>query len=99
MDDVEPVELVSQSLMGISADVTVKFHFKSGTTHDVSFTTPVDSPVYGEPLTVELVYNIITSALATAESPYLILPCGKNEQMFVDLNSVDYVKVLVEPHA
>jgi hypothetical protein len=101
MDYVEPVEFDDESIEFINderAKVTLHFKFKSGLDHYVTLNTPVDSPVYGEPITVDSIYSIITSALALAESPYLILPCGESEQMFVDLSSVDFVKVKVVEH-
>lgn len=95
MDDVEPIEFDEESVNedGEPGEVTVTLRFKSGHVEVVKFRVPVWTPIYGEPVSGETIFNIIASAYSMGEAPFFALPTESGSYKFFDLAATDYVDI------
>ena len=98
MDDAESIELVEESLedFGPTAKITLKVRFKSGLEDTISFSAPVWTPIYAEPITGESIYAIIASAYSYGEAPFFAVPTDEGTYKFFDLSATDFMEVEVE---
>ena len=99
MDHVESVQFSEESLEDIftSADINIYVKFKSGQEKTIAFSVPTETPLYGEAITIEGVYEILAASYSFGEQPFVSLPDGDG-YIYLDLSSTDYIKVTVSKH-
>ena len=100
MDNVKSGELGEEGLdlFGPPATVIVDVVFKNGTSKQISFSVPVETPIYHEPLTASTVYDVISTAYSFGETPFLALPDVDGSYTYIDLGSTSYTNVKVVEH-